>query len=91
MRQTRSAAAGSAVQAQIKDRKALQNRISALRQKQKRDRQILLRDMVRYIRRQDPEQQRKAHTLKRSRGFGAQPVMSGGISDPVFMSMAQRG
>ncbi|WP_107496201.1 relaxase/mobilization nuclease domain-containing protein [Thalassobius sp. I31.1] len=58
------------VQAQIKDRKALQNRITALRQKQKRDRQILLRDMVRYIRRQDPEQQQKSHSLKRSRDLG---------------------
>lgn len=58
------------VVAQMKDRRELQKRISALRKKQKQDRQILVREMVQYIRRQDHAQtQQDRQPRRRNRGL----------------------
>ncbi|MGR3616075.1 MAG: relaxase/mobilization nuclease domain-containing protein [Paracoccaceae bacterium] len=58
------------VVAQMKDRRELQKRISALRKKQKQDRQILVREMVQYIRRQDHAQAQQDHQpRRRNRGL----------------------
>lgn len=58
------------VVAQMKDRRELQKRISTLRKKQKQDRQILLREMVQYIRRQDHALAQKDHQpRRRNRGL----------------------
>jgi len=53
------------VVAQMKDRRELQKRIAALRKKQKQDRQILVREMVQYIRRQDHAQAQQDHQPRR--------------------------